>query len=74
MKDKPAKFRLKEFTPADCQWLCLGHYSLHWKREKGLAEPVLLRFCEPYYGIGYIFMDNYHTSVGLFDKLFNNRV
>ncbi|XP_022808808.1 piggyBac transposable element-derived protein 3-like [Stylophora pistillata] len=79
MKDKPARFGLKEFTLADSTNGCVLDIIVYTGKEnavdsKSLAERVVLRLLEPYYGLGYnIFMDN-HTSVGLFEKLYNNGV
>ena len=39
---------------------------------KGLAQRVLLKLVEPFYGLGYnIFMDNYYTSVEVLEKLYD---
>lgn len=80
MKDKPARFGLKEFTLADSANGYVLDIIVYTGKEtaadsKGLAERVVLRLLEPFYGFGYnIFMDNYYTSVGLFEKLYDNGV
>ena len=80
MKDKPARFGLKEFTLADSTNGCVLDIIVYTGKEnavdsKSLAERVVLRLLEPYYGLGHnIFMDNHCTSVGLFEKLYNNGV
>lgn len=77
MRDKPARFGLKEFTLADSENGYVLDINVYTGKEcgqesKGLAQRVVLKLVEPFYGLGYnIFMDNYYTSVQLFEKLYD---
>ena len=72
MKDKPARFGLKEFTLADSSNGYVLDISVYTGKEsdgesKGLAKRVVLQLMEPFFGLGYrVFTDNYYTSVELF--------
>lgn len=77
MRDEPARFGLKEFTLPDSEnghVLDINVYTGKGCGEdsKGLAQRVVLKLVEPFYGLGYdIFVDNYYTSVELFEKLYD---
>lgn len=75
MRDKPARFGLNEFTLADSENGYVLDINVYTGKEcgqdsKGLPQRVVLKLVEPFYRLGYnIFMDNYYTSVELFEKL-----
>ena len=77
MRDKPARFGLKEFTLADAENGYVLDINVYTSKEcgqnsKGLAQRVVLKLVEPFYGLGYnIFMDNYYTSAELYEKLYD---
>lgn len=80
MKDKFVRFGLKEFILVDFVNGYVLDIIVYIGKEivvdfKGLAERVVLRLFELFYGFGYnIFMDNYYIFVGLFEKLYDNGV
>ena len=78
IKDKPARFGLKLFTLADADNGYVLSYKVYTGKDnaavaRGLAKRVVLELAEPFFNKGYnIFMDNYYTSVDLFEDLYTH--
>ncbi|XP_015776889.1 PREDICTED: piggyBac transposable element-derived protein 4-like [Acropora digitifera] len=78
IKDKPARFGLKLFTLADADNGYVLSYKVYTGKDNaavacGLAKRVVLELAEPFFNKGYnIFMENYYTSVDLFEDLYTH--